>query len=92
MKEEVARYTKVKEEHEWTDEETEQLVEFYKQNDQLWDHNLPSYRDRNLKELNYKKLNEIIGRNQDDIKKHWHSLKTIFYRELKREQSKWNED
>ena len=60
MKEEVARVMKAKEESEWTDEETEQLVEFYKQNEQLWNHNLPSYRDSNLKQLNYKRLNEIL--------------------------------
>ena len=87
MKEDVARGMKAKEESEWTDEETEQLIGFYKQNEQLWNHNLPSYRDRNLKQLNYKKLNEILpGHNQDDLKKQWHILKTIFYRELKREE------
>ena len=63
------------------------MIEFNKQNEQLWNHNLPSYRDRNLKQLNYKKLNEILpGHSQDDLNKQWHILKTIFYRELKREE------
>ncbi|CAH3013929.1 unnamed protein product, partial [Porites evermanni] len=72
---------------EWTEEEREQLIEFYKQNDQLWNHHLTSYRDRNLRDLNFKKLCEILpNRSQDDVKKQWSSLKTIFYRELKREE------
>ena len=78
---------KAKEENKWTDEETKQLIEFNKQNEQLWNHNLPPPTDRILKKLNYKKLNEIIpGHSQDDLNKQWHILKTIFYRELKREE------
>lgn len=70
MKEDVLWSTKLKEENEWTGDETEQLIEYYKQNDQLWNHNLSSYRDRNLKEPNYKKLSEILpGRSQENIKK-----------------------
>ena len=34
MKDDVVRSLKAKEETEWTEEETEQLIEFYKQNDQ----------------------------------------------------------
>ena len=87
MKDDVVRSLKAKEETEWTEEETEQLIEFYKQNDQLWNHHLTSYRDRNLRDLNFKKLCEILpNRSQDDVKKQWSSLKTIFYRELKREE------
>ena len=60
MKDDVVRSLKAKEETEWTEEETEQLIEFYKQNDQLWNHHLTSYRDRNLRDLNFKKLCEIL--------------------------------
>ena len=87
MKDDIVRSLKAKEETEWTEEETEQLIEFYKQNDQLWNHHLTSYRDRNLRDLNFKKLCEILpNRSQDDVKKQWSSLKTIFFRELKREE------
>lgn len=80
MKEDVLWSTKLKEENEWTGDETEQLIEYYKQNDQLWNHNLSSYRDRNLKEPNYKKLSEILpGRSQEDIKKKWNTIKTISF-------------
>ena len=86
MKDDVVRSLKAKEETEWTDEETEQLIEYYKQNDQLWNHHLSSYRDRNLRELNFKKLGEILpSRSQEEIKKQWNTLKTIFYREVKKE-------
>ena len=60
MKDDVVRSLKAKEETELTEEETEQLTEFYKQNDQLWNHHLTSYRDRNLRDLNFKKLCEIL--------------------------------
>lgn len=87
MKDEVMRSLKAKEEKEWSDEEIEDLIDYYKVNEQLWNHTLPSYKDRSLRELNYKKIGEILpGRSQDDIKKQWSILKTIFYRENKREE------
>ena len=91
MKEDVLWSTKLKEENEWTGDETEQLIEYYKQNDQLWNHNLSSYRDRNLKEPNYKKLSEILpGRSQEDIKKKWNTIKTISFAKWKeRKGAKW---
>ena len=50
MKEDVLRSLRAaKEENEWTENETEQLTEYYNQNDILWNHGLSSYRDRNLK-------------------------------------------
>ena len=67
MKEDVLRSLKAKEESEWTENETEQLIEYYKQNDILWNHSLSSYKDRNLKELSYTKLSELLpGRSHDD--------------------------
>ena len=83
----VLRTLKEKEESEWKDEETERLIERYKENDQLWNHSLTSYRDRTLKELNYTKLCDILpGRSQEDIKTRWNVLKTIFNREVKKEE------
>lgn len=38
MKEDIVRSPKAEEVIEWSDEETEQFIEFYKQNDQLWNH------------------------------------------------------
>ena len=87
MKEDVLRSLRAKEESEWTENETEQLIEYYKQNDILWNHSLSSYRDRNLKELSYTKLSELLpGRSHDDIKNRWNVLKTIFNREVKKEE------
>jgi uncharacterized protein YktA (UPF0223 family) len=87
MKDDVMRNIKAKEEKEWSDEEIEVLVDFYKQNEQLWNHNLVSYRDRSLTYLNYKKLCELLpGKSQEETKKQWHIMKTIFHRELKREE------
>ena len=87
QKEDVLLSMKLKEENEWMDDETEQLIEYHKHNDQLWNHILSSYRDRNLKKLNYKKLSEILpGRSQENIKKQWNTIKTIFFREVKREE------
>ena len=87
MKEDVLRSLKAKEKSEWTENETEQLIEYYKQNDILWNHSLSSYKDRNLKELSYTKLSELLpGRSHDDIKSRWNVLKTIFNREVKKEE------
>ena len=95
MKEDIlrTRALKAKEESEWTENETEQLIEYYKQNDILWNHSLSSYKDRNLKELSYTKLSELLpGRSHDNIKSRWNVLKTIFNREIKkrRQQGQWN--
>ena len=85
MKEDVLRSLRAKEESEWTENETEQLTEYYKQNDFLWNHSLSSYRDRNLKELSYTKLSKLLpGRSHDDIKNWWNVLKNIFNREVKK--------
>ena len=55
---------------------------------------LLSYRNRNLRDLNFKKLCEILRtearmmqkKKKNKKKKQWRSLKPIFYRELKREE------
>ena len=87
MKEDILRGAKMKEESEWTDEETEKLIDFYRANEQLWNHKLPSYRDRALKDLNYQAVCDILpNRKQDKIKKQWNFLKTMFNREQKRDE------
>jgi hypothetical protein len=87
MKEDIERSVKAKESQEWSSEDNEKLLDFYRDNDQLWNHNLQSYRDRNLREVNMKSLTELFPeRSVDEIKKQWQILKTIFLRELKREE------
>ena len=79
MKADVLRGIKVKEEKEWTDGESEQLVEFYKENENLWNHRLPSYRDRGLRNVALQKLGELLrSKSQEDIKKQWNMLKPFF--------------
>ena len=91
MKEDIlrTRALKAKEGSEWTENETEQLIEYYKQNDILWNHSLSSFKDRNLKELSYTKLSELLpGTSHDDIKSRWNVLKTIFNHDIRKEDSK----
>ncbi len=56
MKAEILQSAKAKEEKEWSDKENEILIQFYKENEALWNHKLSSYKDRNLKEYNYQSL------------------------------------
>ena len=87
MKEDVLCSLKAKEESEWSGNETEELIEYFKENDQLWNHHLTSYWHRNLKELNFTKLCELLpGRSREEITKQWNILKTIFNREVKKEE------
>ena len=73
-------------EPEWTDDETMTVIEFYKENPVLWNQCLADYKDRNLKKLALEKLKSSLkNRSDDEIKNHWHSLKTIFDREDKRQ-------
>lgn len=76
-----------KEEKEWAPEEIEKLIDYYRENEELWNHSVPKYRDRQLKELNLKSLSTLLpGRSVEEIKKEWTILKTIFSREVKREE------
>ena len=73
-------------EPEWSDDETTRVIEFYKENPVLWNHCLTDYKDRNLKKLALEKLKSLLKNHSDDeIKNHWHSLKTIFDWEDKRQ-------
>lgn len=81
MKEDIVRPPKAEEVIEWSDEETEQFIEFYKQ---MTSSGI-TYRDRNLKELNYKRICEILpARSQEVVKRLWLILKTILHREIKK--------
>ena len=74
-----------KEEKEWAAEEVEKLVDFYRDNEELWYHRLPSYRDRTRQEVNMCSLCELLpGRSNEHTKKEWQTLKTIYLREVKR--------
>lgn len=85
VREEIVKSLSDKHEREWEDHEVETLVEFYKENNFLWNHHLTEYKDRQLKEAALNKLvAQLNGRSQDEIKQQWHSLKTIFDREDKR--------
>ena len=76
-----------KEEKEWVPEEVEKLIDYYRDNEELWNHNIAEYRDRRLKELNLKSLSTLFpGQSVDEIKKEWTTLKTIFSREVKKEE------
>ena len=71
-----------------TREQNEQLIDFYRGNENLWNHKLASYRDRALREVTMKRLGKISpSKSQDEIKKQWHNLKTVFSREIRREES-----
>ena len=78
MKEDVLRSLKAKEESEWTENETEQLIEYYKQNHILWNHSLSSVPQG--QKLEGTELNKAFraGRSHDDIKSRWNVLKPIF--------------
>lgn len=85
LKEEILKGLQNQESKEWTEEETEILIEFYRENDCLWNHHLESYRDRDKRQLLLTKLQEQLStRSIEQIKSQWHSLKTIFDRENKR--------
>ena len=87
MKEDIERSLKAKESQEWSPEDNEKMLDFYRDHDQLWNHHLESYRDRNLRDMNMKSLTEMFPeRSEVEIKKQWQTLRTIFFREMKREE------
>jgi hypothetical protein len=77
----------LQQEPEWSDEETMTVIEFYHTNPVLWNHCLSEYKDRNLKKLAMDKLTAILSCSEEEIKNHWHSIKTVFDREDKRQKS-----
>ena len=65
------------------------MIDFYHQNEPLWNHHLKEYRDRNLREALLSKLpNQFEGKfTAAEIKQHWHNLLTSYKREKQREES-----
>ena len=69
---------------EWTEEETEMLIDFYRGNEFLWNHHVSCYKDRGKRPMGMTKLQEILNNCMvEEIKCQWHSLGTIFEREYK---------
>ena len=58
MKNDIIRSIREKENQEWSPEENERLIDFYRDNERLRNHNISSYKDKHLRDLNMKK-NEI---------------------------------
>ena len=70
----VGSLTKKKNEFENVD--IEQVIDFYRENEPLWNHHLKEYRDRNLREA---KLRELVEQFEGqftvaEIKQQWHNL------------------
>lgn len=87
LKDEIVKSIEDKSSREWDDHEVEILIDFYKEHNFLWDHHMEQYKDRNLRDATLNKLLDMLsGRTIEDIKNHWHTLKTIFDRENKREE------
>lgn len=70
--------------------ESEMLIDFYKSNPSLWNHNLTEYRDRNLRNVLMQKLcSEIFDDKfkEEELKRFWHNLVTTYKREKQREEA-----
>ena len=85
LSDEIIKSFTINQEKEWT-EEVETVVEFYKENEFLWNHHLTDYKDRDKRSLAMDKLQGMLGmkRSIEEIKSQWHSLKRIFEREHNR--------
>ena len=70
-------------------EEIEDLIDFYRENPSLWNHNLEEYRDRVLRESLMTKLSESYdGRfTISELKACWHNTVTYYKTEKKREEA-----
>ena len=74
------------EKNSWTEDETVSLIEFHRENACLWNHCSAGYRNGNAKNLAMEKLKDVLKRfTEEEIKAHWHAVKTAFDREEKRE-------
>ena len=77
-----------KQKNEFESVEIEELIDFYRENEPLWNHHLKEYRDRNLREV---KLRELMEQFEGQfaiakIKQQWHNLLTNYKREKQREE------
>ncbi|CAB3999816.1 Hypothetical predicted protein, partial [Paramuricea clavata] len=88
MKPDILQSLKQEAEKRWSDEEIITLIELYESNPVLWDHFSQGYRDRNLRKLAMDKIKESFEkRTEEEIKSQWHTLKTIYQREYKRQEA-----
>ena len=84
LKESILKSIKKDDGNLWPEEDVNTLIEFYQENGYLWNHHLETHKDRNLKEATFSRISEILPQySKDEIKKQWHSLKTISDREDK---------
>ena len=85
MKSEIIKSLDGKKEKEWNDGDIDTLIDFYQENELLWNHTLQNYKDRNLKGAALSKLAGILViHSLVEIKAQWHTLTTTFDREHKR--------
>ena len=70
--------TKKKTTTSFSNDETEELIEFYRDHPALWNHTLQDYRDRNLRESLMAKLSKQFADKFTvcEIKACWHNLQT----------------
>lgn len=85
----VDELTKEKKKSSFSNEETEDLIDFYRDNPSLWNHTLVEYRDRNLRESLMSKLfNQFESKfTINELKACWHNTVTTYKREKLREES-----
>ena len=67
----------------------EQLIDFYRENDPLWNQHLKEYRERNLRDAKLRELMEQLGGQfiVAEIKQQWYNALTNYKREKQRAES-----
>ena len=67
---------------EWTEEENETLINFYKDNEFLWNRHVTNCKDRDKRSMAMTKRQEMLNNRHstDEIKSQLHSLKAVFER------------
>lgn len=67
----------------FTEEDRQQLIEFYKEHTMLWNPDEKEYRNRDLKRINLERLVDQLGSRYtvDKIQQEWHNRTTYFDRE-----------
>ena len=85
----VTELTKEKKKNSFSSEETEELIDFYREHPSLWNHTLEEYRDRNLRESYMSKLCDQFDSKftVNELKTCWHNTVTTYKREKMREES-----
>lgn len=67
----------------FTEEDRQQLIEFFKEHPMLWNHHVKEYRNRDLRRINLECLAEQLGARYsvEKIQQEWHNLTTYLERE-----------